>query len=312
MSRHYKKQTPTRQPATPKFPDIEEEDDNRDDECVADFSYHNHVDVSPARSHSRSPFKQMALVSLAQLQLSSFQLVESAKADANVMGLVVTVGNGKRVTNNGRGYCNWMRITKPLDSPADYDMTELTVVPKCPSILKLAYPAASTALTEDFKFIEAQMEVEIMDSNERNAGFVSDLQERIIVQETYLAKSELATKTKFIMLPINPSLGRQYTCHNFDWQGATHADTNIGDVYFRPYKIVIPIKPEEIHEGGGVDEGMTVGYGSCGNCYYKFWMIPVFGQDNEKLAKKSINKVTIKLKDKADKAAEMLSQINIG
>jgi hypothetical protein len=32
MSRHYKKQTPTRQPATPKFPNIEEEDDNRDDE----------------------------------------------------------------------------------------------------------------------------------------------------------------------------------------------------------------------------------------------------------------------------------------
>jgi hypothetical protein len=36
MSPHYMKQTPTRQPATPKFPDIEEEDDNRDDESVAD------------------------------------------------------------------------------------------------------------------------------------------------------------------------------------------------------------------------------------------------------------------------------------
>jgi hypothetical protein len=36
MSRHYKKQTPTRQPATPKFPDIEEEEDaNCDDESVA-------------------------------------------------------------------------------------------------------------------------------------------------------------------------------------------------------------------------------------------------------------------------------------
>jgi hypothetical protein len=130
MSRHYKKQTPTKQPATPKFPDIEEEDDNRDDESVADYSYHNHVDVSPARSHSRSPFKQTALVGLAQHQLSSFQLVESAEANVNVMGLIVTVGNGKHVTDNGRGYCNWMSITKPLNSTADYYKTELTVVPK--------------------------------------------------------------------------------------------------------------------------------------------------------------------------------------
>jgi hypothetical protein len=57
MSRHCKKQTPTRQPATPKFPNIEEEDDNRDDESVADYSYHNHVDVSSTCSHSHSPFK---------------------------------------------------------------------------------------------------------------------------------------------------------------------------------------------------------------------------------------------------------------
>jgi hypothetical protein len=41
-------------------------------------------------------------------------------------------------------------------------------------------------------------------------------------------------------------------------------------------------------------------------------MIPVSGQDSEKLAKKSINKVAIKLKSKADKAAEMLSRMNIG
>ncbi len=187
MRHHYKKQTPTRQPETPKFSNIREEDDNRDDEGVADYLYHNHVDVSPACSHSHSPFKQMVLVGLAQPQLSSFQLVEPAKTNANVMGLIVTVGNVKHVTDNGRGYCNWMRITKPLNSPPDYDKTELTVVPKCPSILQLRYPAVSTALTKDFKFIKAQIEVEIMDSNQWNAGFVSNLQGRIIVQETYLA-----------------------------------------------------------------------------------------------------------------------------
>jgi hypothetical protein len=134
-----------------------------------------------------------------------------------------------------------MRITKPLNSPADYHKTELTVVPKCASILQLRYPAVSTALTKDFKYIEAQMEVEIMDFNEHNAGFVSNLQERIIVQEIYLAKAELATKTKFIMLTIDPTSGRQYKCHNINWQGATHADTNIGEVYLRTCKIVIPI-----------------------------------------------------------------------
>jgi hypothetical protein len=52
---------------------------------------------------------------------------------------------------------------------------------------------------------------------------------------------------------------------------------------------------------------MKVGYGSCGNCYYKCWKILVCGQDSDKLAKKPINKAAIKLKDKADNAAEMLS-----
>jgi hypothetical protein len=114
------------------------------------------------------------------------------------------------------------------------------------------------------------------------------------------------------MLPIDPSSGRQYACQNFDWQGATHADTNIGKVYLGQYEIAIPIKPEEISEGGGVDEGMKVGYGSCGNRYYKCWTIPVSGQDSNKLVEKPIDKAAIKLKDKADKAAVMLSRMNIG
>jgi hypothetical protein len=103
MSCHYKKQTPTRQPATPEFPDIEEEDGSRDDESVVDYLYHNHVDVSPTCSYSHSLFKQTALVGLSQPQLSSFHFFESAKANANVMGLIITVGNGKRVTDNGKG-----------------------------------------------------------------------------------------------------------------------------------------------------------------------------------------------------------------
>jgi hypothetical protein len=99
-----------------------------------------------------------------------------------------------------------MRITKPLNSSAYYDKTELTVVPKCPSILQLTYPAVSAALTKDFKFIEAQMEVEIMDSNEQNADFVSNLQERIIVQENLFGKIGACHEDQIHHAPNQPIL----------------------------------------------------------------------------------------------------------
>jgi hypothetical protein len=42
------------------------------------------------------------------------------------------------------------------------------------------------------------MEVDIADANDLNQRYVSNLQERIIVQEASLAKSENVTKSKFI------------------------------------------------------------------------------------------------------------------
>jgi hypothetical protein len=231
MSCHYKKQTPTRLPATPSSPTLRKKMTTVMMKVLQIICIITMLMFPPLALIALLHSNKWPL--LVWLSSDSFQLVESAKADANVMGLIVKVGNDKPVTDNGRGYCNCMRITKPLNSPSDFDKTELTVVPKCPSILQLRYPAVSTALTKDFKFIEAQMEVEIMDSAEHNAGFLLNLKERIIVQGTYLAKSEFAIKTKFIILPIDPSSGRQYTCHNFDWQGATHADTNNGEVYLR-------------------------------------------------------------------------------
>ncbi len=86
---------------------------------------------------------------------------------------------------------------------------------------------------------------------------------------------------------INPTTGKNYTCHNGDWQGATYDDSNIDGEYLRKYKILIPINPKEIVEGGGVDEGTTISPGSCGNCYYITWLIPVSSQDSEKLAVKT-------------------------
>jgi hypothetical protein len=177
------------------------------------------------------------------------------------------------------------------------------------SLLQITYPAVSAASTKDFKFIEAQMEVDIADANEVNTNFVSNLQERIIVQEALLAKSENVKKNRFISLPIDPTTGKQYKCHNNDWQGATHNDTNIGETYLRKYQILIAITPEEIVEGGGVDD---VEPGECGNCYYISWLIPVSGQDSDKLAEKPIKKEAIKLKTKEEKALEMLSKMNIG
>ena len=56
------------------------------------------------------------------------------------------------------------------------------------ALLQLEYPGVSEAIIKDYKLIETQMEVEILDSNEENQGFVSNVQERIIVQETVLAR----------------------------------------------------------------------------------------------------------------------------
>jgi hypothetical protein len=64
-------------------------------------------------------------------------------------------------------------------------------------------------------------------------------------------------------------------------------------------------------EGGGVDEGVAVASGPCGNRFYISWLIPVSGQDSNKLAKKQKKMKEIKLKSKEDKALEMLSRLNI-
>jgi hypothetical protein len=111
------------------------------------------------------------------------------------------------------------------------------------------------------------LEVDIRYANDGNPGFISNLQERIIVQETHLSKSENATKSKFLSLLIDPTTIKHYLSHNGDWQGATHDDTHVGETFLHKHKILIPITPKEIMEGGGVDEGVAVAPGSCGNCF---------------------------------------------
>ena len=176
------------------------------------------------RSPIRSPAPgRRALFAIAP-QMDTCQLVESSESDANPMGLLVVVGNSKRVTDSARTYSNWLRITIPVKSPADYEKIDLTLVPNQASLLQLEYPGVSEAIIKDYKLIETQMEVEIFDSNENNQGFVSNVQERIIVQETVLARgrAEHTTKSKLLVLPIDPTTGRNFTCHNFHWQGSTH------------------------------------------------------------------------------------------
>jgi hypothetical protein len=93
-------------------------------------------------------------------------------------------------------------------------------------------------------------------------------------------------KSKFLSLPIDPTTIKHYLSRNGDWQGATHDDTHVGETFLCKHKILIPITPKEIMEGGGVDEGKTVAPGSCGNRFYISWLIPVSGQDSNKLAEK--------------------------
>jgi hypothetical protein len=186
--------------------------------------------------------------------------------------------------------------------------TAFSLVPGYPSLLQIKYPAVSTALTKDFKIIEAQMEVDIADANDLNQRYVSNLQERIIAQEASLAKSENVMKSKFICIPIDPSKGKNYTCHNGDWQGATYDDSSIDEEYLCKYKIMVPIN---IVDGGGVDKGTTLSPGSCGWHYYITWLIPVSGQYSDKLAEKSTKKEAVKLKTKEDKALDMFKGLNI-
>ena len=121
---------------------------------------------------------------------------------------------------------------------------------------------------------------------------------------------ENATKSKLLVLPIDPTTGKPYTCNNYHWQGSTHTNTNIGELYLHSYKNVIPITPDEIKEGGGVDAGVLPT--NCGSRYYKSWMIPVSGQDSDKLAEKFVKKGPMKIQDKADRALEMMQRMNLG
>ena len=204
-----------------------------------------------------------------------------------------------------------MRITKLLHSSADYDKTDLKLVPGQPHLLEFMYSAVFKALTNDFKVVECQIEVDVRGANDNNQGFITNLQDRIIGHETLLAKGENVTKTRLVMLPIDPATPKHYTCHNSNWQGVTHDDTDIEKGYLRKYKTSTPIKPDEINEGGCIDEGVQVQSGQCGWRIYAGWLFPVSGQEGSKLAEKPKVKKQIKLKTKEELAADMLANMNI-
>jgi hypothetical protein len=72
---------------------------------------------------------------------------------------------------------------------------------------------------------------------------------------------------------------------------------------------MIPIRPDEIKEGGGVDAGVLPT--NCGSRYYKSRMIPVSGQDIDKTAEKYVKKGPMKIQDKADRVLEMMQKMNL-
>jgi hypothetical protein len=104
----------------------------------------------------------------------SSQLVESADGDA-ILGLVFNIGNTLRTTDTARGFSNWATIKMFLHSPADFENTQLKLVPGYLSLLEISYPAVSAALKNDFQWIDANMEVEIKDANLGNQNFVENI-----------------------------------------------------------------------------------------------------------------------------------------
>jgi hypothetical protein len=316
----YRNSTPKKK--TKLYSDAEDNLDDDYQDVSVDDSFHNNDPAVPtpvvpmalsqpmntaicAQDCSPPPGRHTSLV--VSPTLNSIQLYETAEVDVNILGLTALIGNTKRVLDNARGYLNWLRITIPLTSPSDYEKTELTLVPGHPSFLQLTYPAIPTAITKDFKLVEVQMEVEFYDSSKNNNGYISNVQDRTVGRESMLAKMENATKRKLLVLPIDPTTGKPYTCNNYHWQGSTHTNTKIGELYLRSYKNAIPIMPNEIKEGGGFDAGVLPT--NFGSRYYKRWMIPVPDQDSDKLAEKFVKKGPMKFQTKADRALEMMQKM---
>jgi hypothetical protein len=142
MSCNTKKHSPPpRHPAggAPKVNyDFEEDEYPGDEEgSYVDESFHKDIGMTLSHQGTRSPIRPTT-TALSPIRPTTttfvgfrhhekpLQLVRSAKNNANVLGLLVTVGNNKGVTDNGKGYSNYMRLTKQIHSPADYDKTELT------------------------------------------------------------------------------------------------------------------------------------------------------------------------------------------
>jgi hypothetical protein len=118
---HSKKNTPPRHQAggalkysSPYHHNIEG-DEGRNDESYAEESFYNKDRLpSPTQATRASLATRQTSAGVVALyaqqappQVKPSQLVESADANANVLGLIVTIGNSKRCTDNTRGFLNW-------------------------------------------------------------------------------------------------------------------------------------------------------------------------------------------------------------
>ena len=141
--------TPKKAKAKKEYSDIEDDLDDDFNNDTVDGSFYNKDPVVPVdpvvpgvwstRFLGRSPppgrHSSMVLGIPSIPTMSSIQLYQTAETDVNILGLIVIVGNSKCVLDNGRGYLNYMRITMPLTSPADYEKIELTLLPDPPQLL---------------------------------------------------------------------------------------------------------------------------------------------------------------------------------
>jgi len=159
------RRTPSKKKATrPIYQDDDEYDSeaegsvyNEDALPTADLSRQMKALNVTGHSPIRSPGRR-ALFVIAP-QMDTCQLVESSESNANPMGLLVVVGNSKRGTDSARSYSNWLRLTIPVNSPADYGKIDLPLVPNQALLLQLEYPGVSEAIIKDNTLIGTQMEV---------------------------------------------------------------------------------------------------------------------------------------------------------
>ena len=236
------------------------------DEADAYGNYGDSFEEEPQPLVNRPPIKQ---------------LVESAQVNENPVGLMVVVGAGQ-ANDLGDANLKWITVTYHAWSPSDAEKVEMELYAPNKdgetSTLRFTYPAVSDATVNDFKKIAVINEVYHKKANSLNKKYVSNIETRIKETEDKISfATSLGLNTMLLRLP------KPYKCHNQQWQGQTHNDSNIGEHYLKKTKSACPYDTavELENWGVGIKNVCTQEHR-----YYVTWMIPLAGGEGLKVKEK--------------------------